>query len=429
MTLDDTLHPGLKGYPHDGPVIACAEVGRQGWNLLAGDLPLPLAVLRRDALEHNVQWMQQQVRAWGVDIAPHGKTTMSPQLFTRQLAAGAWGITFATVTQLAVGVAAGLKRALIANQVLGDADLAAIARWLERDAGLRVLFLVDSAAQLALIEAFAARHRLARPFEVLLEIGVPGGRTGCRSTEEALALAARLSASAAVRLAGIECYEGLAARSETGGEAANAEYVDTLMQRVQKIASAIDERGGFAGDEVIVSAGGSALFDMVAPRLRLSLRKPVRALLRSGCYVTHDDGHYKRLVHAVERRLQCAAGSTLRPAIEIWAHVQSQPEPGLALLTAGRRDVSFDIALPTPLKRAPLGSRSAQAVPPSWRIAGLNDQHAHLRWDGADAAAAPRVGERIALGISHPCTTFDKWGWMAIVDDDYRVVDALRTYF
>jgi D-serine dehydratase len=429
MTLDDTLRPGLKGYPHDGPAIACADIGKLGWNLLAGDLPLPLAVLRREALEHNVQWMQQQVRAWGIDIAPHGKTTMSPQLFARQLAAGAWGITFANATQLAVGLAAGVKRALIANQVLAHGDLAAIARWLERDAALRVLFLVDSHAQLALIEAFAARRPLARPFEVLLEIGVPGGRTGCRSAEEALALAARLSSSSAVRLAGIECYEGLATRSEEGGEGANAAYVNALMQRVQDMATAIDGRGGFAGDEIVVSAGGSALFDFVAPRLRLHLSKPVRALLRSGCYVTHDDGNYKRLVHAMERRLQCAAGSTLRPAIEVWAHVQSQPEPGLALLTAGRRDLSFDIALPTPLKRAPLGSRTAQAVPPSWRVSGLNDQHAHLRWDEADAAAVPVVGERVALGISHPCTTFDKWGWMAIVDDDYRVVDALRTYF
>ena len=65
--------------------------------MLAGDLPLPIALLKRDAVAHNLAWMQRQARHWGIDLAPHGKTTMSPQLFRRQLDAGAWGITFATV--------------------------------------------------------------------------------------------------------------------------------------------------------------------------------------------------------------------------------------------------------------------------------------------------------------------------------------------
>jgi len=432
MIPDNTLRPGLKGYPHDGPVIACHDVGQLGWNVLAGDLPLPIAVVRQEALAHNVQWMQQQVSAWGIHIAPHGKTTMSPQLFTRQLAAGAWGITFASVTQLAVGVASGVRRALIANQVVTDADLTAIQHMLQQDTSLRVLFLVDSLAQLDLIEAFAARHPGASAFEVLLEVGIDGGRTGCRGLlgheAVALALAQRLQRSAAVRLVGIECYEGLAARGE---DEADRAYADGLMDRVQALAEEIDRQGGFQGDQVIVSAGGSAIFDLVAPRLKLALSKPVCALLRSGCYVTHDQGHYRRLVHAVERRLRCAAGSTLQPALEVWATVQSQPEPGLAILAAGRRDLSYDIALPTPLLRAARGSLQPVPAPTAWRITALNDQHAHLRWEpnDADLTLTPVVGERVALGISHPCTTFDKWAWMPVVDERYQVVDALRTYF
>jgi len=109
--------------------------------------------------------------------------------------------------------------------------------------------------------------------------------------------------------------------------------------------------------------------------------------------------------------------------------VQSCPEPGLALLSAGRRDLSFDIEMPIPIARAARGVRVPQPVPPSWKVMALNDQHAHLRWDPADAAQAPVVGERVGLGISHPCTTFDKWHWMPVVDDDYRVVDAITTQF
>ena len=423
---NDMLQAGMKGYPHGHAAMRCADVAQRGWNVLAGDLPLPLAVLKREALEHNLAWMQRQTTSWGLSLAPHGKTSMSPQLFTRQLAAGAWGMTFATVTQLAVGVQGGVRRALIANQVAGDADLAGIQRLLVQHAGLRVVFLVDSLAQLALIEDWVQRHPDCLTFEVMLEVGVPGGRTGCRSHVDALAVAQALHACPAVHLVGIECYEGLGAQ---GRDDTDVPYAQALMSRVQAVATHCAEQGWFDGDEVLLSAGGSAIFDLVAPGLKLALSKPVRGLLRSGCYVTHDHGHYRRLVNVVEQRLGCAANSSLQPALEVWTLVQSYPEPGLALLTAGRRDVSFDVALPTPIARAKRGSLQTQAVPASWQITALNDQHAYLRWSEADAAQAPQVGERVGLGISHPCTTFDKWQWMPIVEADYRVSDAVRIFF
>jgi len=424
--LDPMLQPGLKGFPHDARPLRRSEVCQVGWNVLAGDLPLPVAVIKREALEHNLAWMQRRVRGWGVDLAPHGKTTMSPQLFARQLDAGAWGITFATVTQLAVGVAAGVRNALIANQVFADADLARIQGLLREHAGLRVVFLVDSLAQLALIESWAARHPRAMAFEVMLEVGYTGGRTGCRTKPEEEALAAALHASAAVNLVGIASYEGLAAQGDT---AVDEPFTRALMDRVEAIARHCDDAGLFDAEEVLVSAGGSAIFDLVAGRLVPLLGKRVRGLLRSGCYVTHDHGFYRRMVHTVESRLGCACDDALHPALEVWAAVQSRPESGLAILAVGKRDVSFDLGMPVPMARAARGVRQAAAVPPSWRIDRLNDQHAYLRWDAEDEGAAPDVGERVGLGISHPCTTFDKWQWMPVVEPDYRVSDALTTHF
>ena len=430
MTPDDLLDPllqsGMKGFPHGQRLMRRSEVAQLGWNVLADDLPLPVAVLQREALEHNVAWMQRRATRWGVDLAPHGKTTMSPQLFARQLDAGAWGITFANVTQLAVGVAAGVRNTLIANQVFADADLACIQQLRRDHAGLRVVFLVDSIAQLDLVEAWHARRPPSDPFEALIEVGVPGGRTGVRSAADGEALATRLHASTAVNLAGIECYEGLGAQ---GDRAADEVYAKALMDRVEALAVFCDRSGLFDTDEVLMSAGGSAIFDLVAGRLVPSLGRGVRGLLRSGCYVTHDHGFYRRMVHEVETRLGCACDSTLKPALEVWAAVQSCPEPGLAIVAAGKRDLSFDMTMPIPQFRAARGARVASPVPASWRIDGLNDQHAYLRWDAADEALAPVVGERVGLGISHPCTTFDKWPWMPVVDTDYRVVDAVTTHF
>ena len=424
--LDPILDSRLKGFPHTHAPVRRSEIGATGWNVLAGDLPLPIALIKREALDHNLAWMQQQTRAWKIDLAPHGKTTMSPQLFQRQLEAGAWGMTFATVRQLRVGVAAGARRTLIANQIVSDADLHGVQALLAGHGDLRIVFLVDSTAQLDLIERWFAAHAASRPFEVMLEIGTAGGRTGCRTHAEAITLAARLHASSAAKLVGIECYEGMGLQGTTDHD---QPYARALMDRVEAVARECATHQWFQTDEVLLSAGGSAIFDLVAQRLTPALGRPVRGLLRSGCYVTHDHGSYKRFLKVVDERRLCTPGDSLRPALEVWALVQSHPEPGLAILAVGRRDISYDQELPFPIRRAARGALTTTDVPASWKISALNDQHAHLRWDPADEATAPAVGDRVGLGISHPCTTFDKWHWMPIVENDYRVTDAVSLHF
>ncbi len=418
--LDPLLDPAHKGIPHQCPPLRRSEIGAQGWNVLAGDLPLPLAVVKRERLGHNLGWMQRYVEGQGIGLAPHGKTTMSPQLFAQQLDAGAWGLTFANVTQARIGVQAGARRLIIANQVVQPADLQGLAAMLRENTGLRVLFLLDSPAQLAQVE----RAQAGIAFEVLLELGLNGGRTGCRTHEQALALARRAHASPAVRLAGIECYEGLGA---TGDDAQDGERTKALMDRVEAIARQCDEDDLFDTDEVIVSAGGSAIFDLVAPRLKPALKRRVQGVLRSGCYITHDDGTYRRMVHAVNRRIGCSDASGLQAALEVWAVVQALPEPGLAILGAGKRDVSYDAGMPVPVRWCAAGSRTPQEAPAGWTVTALNDQHAYLQL--GEGPAPLQVGDRVALGISHPCTTFDKWRRMAVVDARYDVVDAITTCF
>jgi len=423
MTDDFILDHRCKSYPPAAAPCRAADIGGKGWSLLAGDLPFPLAVLRRSALEHNLAWMQDYATRRGVALAPHGKTTMSPQLFARQLEAGAWGLTFATVFQAAAGVQAGARRIIIANQVVCDADLDGLAALLSRNADLRIWFLVDSLAQLSLIEQWSQRRRAAPQLDVLLEMGVSGQRTGCRTLEEAVVLAQTIASSPAVRMGGIECYEGGLARCDSEHD---SREVTALVRRVIEVAKVCDKQALFAGDEVLLTAGGSAVFDLVMPLLRTQgLSKPVRGVLRSGCYVTHDHGNYARFLKQVEKRegLQ----SSLQPALEVWSLVQSVPEPGLALLTCGRRDISYDIEMPIPVRHVKRGSQTVANSPAGWTISALNDQHAYLRFD--PATAAPQVGDMVVLGISHPCTTFDKWRWMPVVEDDWTVSGAIRTCF
>ena len=422
FTSITVLDRRYKGFPPAAVPCRLDEIGARNWNILKGDLPFPIALLRDSALRHNLDWMQEFARTHGVDIAPHGKTTMSPELYRRQLAAGAWGISFATVYQLAVGAEVGITRALIANQVVCDADLDGLATLLREYPALRVWFLVDSVAQVRLIEAWRKKRQSPAMFDCLLEIGIPGKRTGCRTLEEALMVAATIHASPALRLGGIECYEGNVAQ---GDSAHDRRAVEALMQRVVDAAKGCDQAGCFDNDEVLMTAGGSALFDLVTDGLKPRLSRPVRGILRSGCYVTHDHGSYMNLLHKVEERQHLSA--SLLPAIEVWAMVQSRPEPGLAILTCGKRDISYDLELPMALFHHVSGAAKPRSVPGDWKLTALNDQHAYLRFPGTDPG--PAVGDLIGLGISHPCTTFDKWRWLPVVNDHYSVIDAVTTRF
>ena len=426
--LSETLDVATKGYPLSSPALPISAIGAQRWSLLAGDLPLPQAVICDSALAHNHAWMRDFTASTGVLLAPHGKTTMAPQIFAQQLAAGAWGITVANVQQLVICVRFGVRRIIMANQLLGRAEVGTVIHLLEAHPDLEFHFLIDSHAQLTSIERVADSQSMSRKLTALLELGVAGGRTGARTFDEAVGVARVVAASKTITLSGLECYEGLQITGDSGRDAI---MVAGLMQRVHDVALACDREGLFAGRSIILTAGGSAAFDIVARDLPMKLSKPVLTILRSGCYVTHDSGFYNRMLEGVKARSGTAWQSRpgLRPALEVWSRAQSCPEPGLAILTMGKRDASFDLEMPIVCKRYRPGIDTApQPAPATWKIANMNDQHAYLRFS-ADDDAAPQVGDLVGCGISHPCTTFDKWRALLTVDDDYRVTGAIRTFF
>ena len=120
-------------------------------------------------------------------------------------------------------------------------------------------------------------------------------------------------------------------------------------------------------------------------------------------------------------------GPGLQPALEVWSMVQSTPEPGLAILTMGKRDASYDMDLPLPLYwHRPGAGGTGPTSAQGWEIFKMNDQHAYLR---LPPGAEVRVGDLIGCGISHPCTTFDKWQHLLLVDDSYQVTGMVNTVF
>jgi D-serine dehydratase len=398
-----------------GPANPADVVGMDVRGLL-----LPTLVLRESALRHNVALFARWCEESGVSHAPHGKTTMAPQLFRSQLDAGAWAVTAATVAQARLMWEHGVRRVLLANEVVDRPALEWAARTLAADPDFDLFVLVDSLAGVQRMDELLGSAGFDGRLEVLLELGANGGRTGVRTMAEADAVVAAVSQARRLDLAGVECFEGIYPPDRTEESVAE---VDALVASLAELLVTVDERGAFTDrTEVVVSAGGSCYPDRAAAVLAAlpSLSRPVRAVVRSGCYLTHDHGRLGRC-----SPLHADAGhhlGALQPALELWAYVLSTPERGLALCGFGKRDAPYDVDLPVVLGRVE-DDRSRSPVHRA-RVERLNDQHAFVRHE-ADLA----VGDLVVLGVSHPCTAFDKWPLVPVLDDDDRVVDVIRTYF
>jgi D-serine dehydratase len=407
-----------KGLGITSRALEPADVRKLDWNLLREDLSLPTAVLYQDRLIHNLRWMQDFIAEYGVRLAPHGKTTMAPRLFDMQLQGGAWGITLATAHQTLVAHAHGVRRVLMANELVGKGNMAIVSRLLN-DTEFEFYCLVDSAAQVDQLGAYFSR--LGQRLHVLLELGVPSGRAGIRNAKQLNSVLDTLAGwKDAVSLDGVELYEGV-----LDDEAAIREFLERSVGVARSLAGAKQ----FRREPFLLSGAGSAWYDVVAQVFSSAgFGDSVEIVLRPGCYLTHDVGSYRKAQQRILENNPVAHRMTsgLIPALQVWAYVQSIPEDEKAIIGLGKRDAAFDSGLPVPALRYRPGGQVPQAAPAHWETTKLMDQHAYLKIATGDDI---QVGDMIGFDICHPCLTFDKWRTLPIVDSEFNVTEVIQTFF
>ena len=407
-----------KGLGSTSSELEHGDIAQLDWNLLREDLSLPSAVLYQDRLLHNLEWMQQFITSYGVKLAPHGKTTMAPRLFEMQLKAGAWGITLATAHQTLVAYTHGVRRVLMANQLIGKENMAIIARLL-RDPGFEYYCLVDSAEQVDQLGFYFSNA--GQRLRVLLELGVDGGRAGIRNDEQLqMVLAAQSRWKDAIALSGIEIYEGVLSDESS---------IRDFLRRAIEVTRRLTAEQRFERAPALLSGAGSAWYDVVAEELSAAgFGDGVEIVLRPGCYLTHDVGAYREAqIRILESNpIAHRMGSGLLPALQVWAYVQSIPETEKAIIGMGKRDAAFDSGLPVPALHFRPGSDGPKSAPAHWSLTKMMDQHAYMDINEGDDL---RVGDMIGFDICHPCLTFDKWRALPVLNAQYRVVDIVQTYF
>ncbi|WP_374684190.1 alanine racemase [Streptomyces sp. ODS05-4] len=409
----------FKGLPPDADGRTVGQLAAERRSLFTGGFTTPVLALSAESVEHNLRLLETYAERHGLAFAPHGKTSMAPQLFDRQTAYGAWGVTVAVPHQARVCRAFGVSRIFLANELVDAAALRWLAGELDADPEFEFVAYVDSVRGVELMDQALTAAGSGRPVDVVVELGAgAAARTGARTDADCAAVADAVAAAPTLRLVGVAGYEG-----EVPDAAPDA--VRAWLRRLTALAAAFDAAGRFGPDveRIVVSAGGSAWFDTVAEVFAElpELSRPALKLLRSGAYVSHDDGHYRHLTPFN----RVPEEGALRPAFRLWAQVVSRPNPGQAFVNAGKRDAAYDLHLPVAqvVRSARDGSvRPADGI----TVTGLSDQHG---WLATEAGAELEVGDWVGLGLSHPCTVFDKWQLIPLVEADGTVTDYIRTFF
>ena len=389
-------------------------------NLLNEDLSLPIAVLYEDRINNNLKWMQSFADYYQVKLAPHGKTTMAPDLFKLQKDAGAWAVTLATPPQVASAYEHGLKRIIMANQLVGKQNMRTICDLL-KDESFEFYCLVDSLENIKQLATFFSHYKTT--LNLLIEIGVEGGRCGCRTQQQVIDLANEIKKHEYLSLAGIEVYEGV-----IHGDDASLQ-IKHFLEEVIKTTRLLLKNNLFATNDVILTGAGSAWYDVVAETFNAaSLEECIIPVIRPGCYLIHDTGIYSDAQNAVMKRNQvaCDLSGDLQSSLEVWAYVQSIPEPDHIIIAMGKRDVAFDAGLPSATLHYRPGNIKPTNIEKDWKITNIMDQHAYL---SCPKNSDIKVGDMIAFSTSHPCLTFDKWRQITVIDNDFNVKKSLKTFF
>ncbi len=414
----------FKGIAPEFSAQGTDNVPDAGAHLFDDSIHFPIAILQAEAIEANSRWMQQFTKETGVKIAPHGKTTMAPALLDRQLADGAWGITAATIGHLRAYYKFGIRRIILANQLVGDGAIRWVVEAQNADPQFELYVLVDSVEGVELLCTSAKRWKASRPIKVLIEVGHPNGRGGVRILGEGHKIGQHVfGASPYLELCGVETYEGVFQTSPQG-----ATWATSMVQDAVCLADNL-ERDNLIGSRFILTAGGSAFYDIVVDQFHSkTFRRTPDFVLRSGCYLTHDDGLYNDLYKAFLARSgkPSSLDWDLQPALSIWSHVLSHPEPYRWICGLGKRDIGHDIGMPKLIGWAKIGDKSPRQSIANLEVTAINDHHIFL--DGP-ANPALQVGDIVGFGVSHPCTTIDKWRALMIVDKNWYVTGAIRTYF
>lgn len=335
-------------------------------NNYRAEIDTPALLLRMDAVEGNIAKMAAFFADKPCKLRPHVKTHKLPLIARKQIEAGAVGLTCATLTEAEIFLAAGCGNILVANEIVGEAKLARMAR-LSRDCDLTVC--VDDYENACDISR--AAEKFGSMPGVLIEVNVGFNRCGVPPGGAALALGRQVAALQHVRFRGLMGYEG-------GFYDCGAGEMEHLCRRSNRLL--VETRDLFEANGLpveLVSAGGTHTY-------RVTGTYPGITDIQAGAYATMD-------------ARGAARGMEFAPSIAVLATVISRSEKTRAIIDAGTKSLSVDAGMPVADEKGLF-------------LYKLNEEHGYLKVEGPGANVA--IGDKIEIIPWHGATTiplFDRY--------------------
>lgn len=370
----------LAGRPH--VAFALSILGQPGSR---EHIPTPAAVIDLDAFDRNVARMAARAAEAGLALRPHAKSHKCATLARRQITAGAVGVCCAKLAEAEALAAAGVGQILVTSPTAGAVSAARAARLAAELPDFRIVVdHPDAAAELA--------AAATSPIQVIVDIDVGMGRTGCHDATQAADVARAVLAQPSLRLLGVQGYGG--SWQHMSGANARAASVAEGMKALTAAISAIRAVGG---DVAVVTGGGTGTFAADAAQGVLNEVQP-------GSYAFMDTEYRDALGDDPDGAFEQSAS--------IASTVISANHPRWVTIDAGLKAFSTEGPMPRPLDPALAGS--------SFRFFG--DEHGMLtRQPGVTLAR----GQRVALAPGHIDPTLDRYDLVHLVQGDV-LVDIVR---
>jgi 3-hydroxy-D-aspartate aldolase len=290
-------------------------------------------ILDLDGFEHNLKTMAKLCKQAGLSLRPHAKTHKSVEIAKRQIAAGAIGVSVATLREAAVMVEAGVPGVLLTTPVVGAVKIDVLCNLVGKSKGFMIV--VDNPANVTALEA--ALKRSGKHLTVLLDIDIGMKRTGVPDVAGALSLIRRLQRSPVLTLAGVQSYSGMVQHITRAADRARV-YGKQLLHLVAVLAAA--KKAGYTPG--IVSGGGTGTFDFDR---------------RAGLFTECQCGSYAVMdIEYEEVQLFADGPHPFKTALYVQCMVVSNNHRALPTIDGGFKCFSMDGPIPRPARGAPPGA-------------------------------------------------------------------------
>ena len=413
--------------------IKIKNISKKKWNVLNQDVQFPILTINENKFKKNMFSMKKYADSNNVLLAPHCKTSMSPQLLNKIKINGCWGFAAANNQQVSVLLQMGIRKIILANLITNESNLVNLFALVKKYKNLSEIYIcVDSIFGINLLKEISIKYQFKNNIKILIEVGLKNSRSGVRSITSLNLLADLINKLPRnFILSGILFYEGAAKKKN---------YLDSLRNVKKSINFAINcfdfliKNKLIKNNEYILSGAGSEFFDLVVYLFnKYKQRDKVKFIIRPGSYIAYGNGYYTDVLNNIEKRKKIfikkksiKATDLFFPALELWSFVISQQDEGKAILNFGKRDVSFDLGYPIPLaiyrnKKLIKKINNKKDI----NIYKLNDQHAFIKYNKFNL----KVGDLVKFGVSHPCITINNWNTLYLINNKNVIIEALKTFF